>query len=145
MKEVSHAIRQVEVKRECQKNVEQALESSESCFGSIDGRLEQINVHGKNKFFTIYPDIGPDKVKCVFPTDLHNVAVGGIERRVTVSGELKYRARAAFPHEIRVHSIDLEPSDDDLPTFNDMLGIIPDVEKDTPSEEIIRKIRDEWN
>ena len=115
------------------------------CLGSIDGRLEQIKLHRDNKFFNIYPQFGPDKVKCVFPTDLHDAAVGGTGKRVTVIGELKYRASESFPHEICVHSIDIEPSDEDLPTFDDMLGIIPDFEKNTPAEEIVRKTRNEWN
>lgn len=124
--------------------IENMLESEESCLDRIEGALEQINLHGSKKQFTIYPSVGPTKVQCVFPDHLYEQVLRHIDQRVCVEGEAFYRPKAAFPHKIVVDRIEAMPDDDELPTFRDMLGIATGFKSDTPSEDIIRENRDEW-
>lgn len=126
------------------RTVENALERGDTCIGSVEGKLEQINVHGHDKHFTVYPDIGPQKVRCIFPEKLRAEAINGIEKRVEVNGVLRFRPRAPFPHEITVQSITVQPPDSELPTFDDLLGIAP-IDDKRSSEEIIREQRNGWH
>ena len=126
-------------------NIANALERGETCIGSVEGPLEQINLHGKVKHFTIYPKIGPSKVKCNFPEELHDEAINSIEKNVAVTGKLYYRPRSPYPHKIDVQFLDVNPKDEDLPDFNDLLGIAPATDGVLPSEEAIREVRDEWH
>lgn len=136
--------RRFDIAKSFSRNVASALEKGDTCFGSVEGALEQINVHGRDKFFTIYPDIGPQKVRCIFPDKLHKEAVSSIERRVEVSGLLRFRPGAPYPHEILVDAIYGLSEDKDLPTFDDLLGVAP-LNDDRSSEEIIGDIRNGWH
>lgn len=127
------------------KNLAAALGRSETCLGSIEGTLEQIDLHSQKPHFTIFPLVGPTRVKCVFPERLHDDAINSLEKRVLVTGELKYRPKAHFPHEIAVDDLIVHPIDSELPSFDALLGIAPMTEDARPSEEIIGEIRDAWD
>ena len=75
---------------------------------------------------------------------LQKSALAGIKRKVSVSGRLKYRRNAPFPHHIDVDQIDIYPDVSQLPTFYDLRGIAKGVGNDQPSEAIVRGIRDGW-
>ncbi len=126
------------------RQIELALAVSETCQGSVDGRLEWLNIHGGANTFYIYPLFGPPKIACHFPIRLLEDAIGAVNRRVEINGVLKYRARAPFPHEIAVETIEAFPLDKDLPTFEDLRGRAPDATGDLSSEDFIRELRDEW-
>ena len=126
------------------RQIELALAVSETCDGSVDGRLEWINIHGGANTFHIYPLFGPTKITCHFPARLLDDAIGAINRRVEVTGTLKYRTRAHFPHEIAVESLEAFPRDNELPTFDDLRGRAPAATGTLSSEDFIREIRDEW-
>lgn len=133
-----------DINPEFSRNIDVALSREEYCYGSVEGALEAINIHGPEKHFTIFPSVGPERVKCMFPERLHDEAINSIEKNVLVSGKLKYRPQAPFPYEIVVDGLIVNPPDSELPTFDDLLGIAPDIGDDRPSEEIIRDIRDDW-
>jgi hypothetical protein len=100
--------------------VDRALAVSDECEGSIEGMLEQINLHAGANVFYIYPDAGPRKVACRFPPRLQDDAVFAVGRKVEVSGTLRYRARADYPHEIAVRFIEPFPAEADLPDWEDL-------------------------
>ena len=116
----------------------------ETAWGGIDGRLEAINVHDQANVFYIYPVIGPTRIKCHFPSDLREIAVGSVDREIRVSGTLKYKARAPHPHEIEVENLEPLPQDDDLPTLASLRGISPNATNGVPSEIFVRQLRDAW-
>ena len=124
-------------------NIVKALDRNEECWGSIEGPLEAINVHGKQHHFVIYPEVGPTKIRCTFPEPLHDHVIANIEKRLLVSGKMLYRRNASFPHEIIVESFDVLPDDEDLPTFDDLRGIVKD-DDSRLAEDIIREQRDDW-
>ena len=123
------------------KKVEELLRPEETYPGFIRGMLEAINVHGGINIFRIYPDIGPVKVTCHFPTELQNSAVGAIGRFVEVRGTLKYKVTASFPHEVEVSNLETFPDELELPKLNDLRGIAPKATGEQSSEDFIRDVR----
>lgn len=112
--------------------------------GSISGMLEEINIHAGTNSFRIYPKIGPSKVICHFPRQLMEQAINSVNRHVNVYGKLKYKARERFPFEVVVSDIEVYPSDEELPTLDDLRGIAPNATQGVSSEEFVRNIRVEW-
>ena len=116
----------------------------DECSGSIEGMLEQINLHDGANIFHIYPDVGPRKVTCHFPARLIDDAVAAVGRRVEIFGTLKYRAGASFPHQVSVTDIEAYPPEDELPDWDDIRGRAPDATGDLSSEAFVRELRDGW-
>jgi hypothetical protein len=123
---------------------DQALAVTDECDGSFDGMLEQINIHLGANTFHIYPAIGPKKIACNFPAALYDDAVAAVGRRVEVTGLLRYRSGADFPHQILVQEIEVFPNDDELPNWEDIRGIAPDATGILRSEAFVRELRDAW-
>jgi hypothetical protein len=81
-------------------NIETVLAPEQTYPGSIRGVLEAINVHNGANVFRIFPDVGPSKVTCHFPPSLERDAVLAIRRFVEVTGILKYKTAADYPHDL---------------------------------------------
>jgi hypothetical protein len=124
--------------------VDAALAVDEECEGSLEGMLEQINLHHGANVFYIYPEVGPRKVSCHFPTRLYDEAVAAVGRKVEVFGTLHYRIGATFPHQIAVVAIEAFPSEADLPEWEDLRGRAPDATGELSSEAFVRELRDGW-
>ena len=133
-----------ELTSEVTRRVDKALEIEEECIGSIEGLLEQINIHEGANTFHIYPEVGPRRVSCHFPNALLDDAIFAVGRKVEVSGVLKYRHAASFPHEVAVTGIDAFQPDDELPTWDDLRGRAPDATGDLSSEAFVRELRNAW-
>jgi hypothetical protein len=121
-----------------------ALAVAEECDGGIEGMLEQINIHLGANTFHIYPDIGPRKVTCHFPSRLFEDAIASVGRRVEVSGTLKYRSGAPYAHQIAVSQIEPFPPDYEVPDWEDLRGRAPNATGDLLSEAFVRELRDAW-
>jgi hypothetical protein len=127
------------------RRVDTALAVDEECIGFIEGRLEQINIHEGANMFHIYPDVGPRKVACHFPSALLDDAIFAVGRRVEVTGTMKYRQGASFAHAIAVTAIDSFPPEDELPTWEDLRGRAPNATGELSSEAFVRELRDAWS
>jgi hypothetical protein len=106
--------------------------------------LEQINIHLGANTFHIYPQIGPRKVTCHFPVGLYDDAVAAVGKRVGVSGTLRYRSGANFPHQIAVSGIDVFPPEYELPDWDDIRGRAPNATGHLSSEDFVAELRDAW-
>lgn len=126
------------------RRVDDALAVDEECEGSVEGMLEQINIHSGANTFHIFPEVGPKKVACSFPMALYDDAVAAVGRAVEVFGTLRYRARASFPYQIAVTGIDTAPPEYDLPDWEDLRGRAPDATGGLSSEAFVRELRDGW-
>ncbi len=134
----------IELSQELKHRIGVILEAEESAWGSIDGRLEAINVHDQANIFYIYPIIGPTRIKCHFPELIRKAAVTSVDREIRVSGTLRYKARAPFPYEIEVENLEALPNDDELPTLASLRGISPNATDGVLSEVFVRRLRDAW-
>lgn len=124
--------------------LESALATEDECAGSVAGMLEQINLHHDANVFHIYPEVGPQKIMCHFPSRLYDDAVSAVGRKVDVFGQLKYRSGASFPHKIAVKSIETFERYEDLPDWDDLRGRAPDATGTLISEDFVRELRDAW-
>lgn len=124
--------------------VDAALAVEEECEGSLEGMLEQINLHLDANVFYIYPEIGPRKVGCHFPARLYDEAVSAVGRKVEVFGTLHYRAGAMFPHQIAVSHVEAFPPETELPDWEDLRGRAPDATGGLTSEAFVRELRSGW-
>jgi len=124
--------------------VDEALAVDEKCEGALEGMLEQINLHHGANVFYIYPDVGPRKLTCHFPSKLYDDAISAVGRRVEVYGTLHYRSGATFPHQVAVNAIEPFPPESELPDWDDLWGRAPDITGGLSSEVFIRELRDGW-
>ncbi|TAL45149.1 MAG: hypothetical protein EPN89_12750 [Methylovulum sp.] len=109
--------------------------------GSVDGTLDQINIHQERNIFVIYPTVGPTQVRCHFPPELKGKAIEGLGKYVGVNGKLRYKQRDQFPNAINVSEIEVHPDESELPSIFDLRGIAKGATGDLSSEAFVRKIR----
>lgn len=126
-------------------NVDHAISHEETCYTSIEGMLEQINVHSGNNTFTIWPITGPSKITCKFPQFLENKAIDAVNRNVLVSGDFYYRRGEHFPYKVIVDDMEVFGNEEDLPSFADIKGIAPYLTGEESSESFVARIREAWD
>ena len=122
-----------------------ARDAEDRVISTIDGKLEQINIHKDQNTFRIYPDL-PNRpaVVCQFPAQLLTEVQKALGRFVSVRGECFYRPNAAFAYRITVQEMTILPPDSELPSLRDLYGIAPDATGDKTTEQFVRQLRDEW-
>ena len=117
----------------------------ERVISTIDGKLEQINIHNNVNTFRIYPSLPfASSVSCKFPQGLLEHVQGALGSFVSVSGECFFRPDSAFPYKINVQEMEALPRTEELPTLSDLYGIAPSTAGDKTSEQFVREMRDEW-
>jgi hypothetical protein len=135
---------QIGLTQELQHRIGVALAPEETSSGTIEGRLEAINLHDEANIFHIYPAVGPAKVKGRFPTTLREKAIMAVDRNVLVTGIVKYKLKAPYPHEIEVQEFKVLPRDEELPKMADLYGIAPNATNGVPSEMFVKLARNDW-
>lgn len=122
-----------------------ARRMEERVISTIDGRLEQINIHNNAKTFWIYTALPIfSSLNCVFPGNLLETVQNSLGSFVSVSGECVYRPEAPFPYKMHVRDMTTLPSKEVLPSLRDLYGIAPSGEGEKPSEQFVRERRDGW-
>ena len=128
------------------KILSEARSAEERVFSTLDGKLEQINIHDNKNIFTIYsslPHASP--VSCKFSNDLLSEVQGALGHFVSIWGECSYRPEAAFPYKIHVQKMEVLPPPEELPSLSDLRGIAPNATGSKSSEQFVRELRDKWN
>ena len=113
---------------------------------TIDGLLEEINIHSNPHTFRIY-DAGfvSATIRCQFPKELVGDVQGALGNFVSVRGECFYRPDVAFPYKINVREMEVLPPSEELPSLSDLRGIAPGATGDKSSEQFVRELRDKWS
>ncbi|CAN5424934.1 hypothetical protein BH11ARM1_BH11ARM1_05890 [soil metagenome] len=75
--------------------------------GSLTGILEGLNVHTKPWSFTIYPEVGPNRVKCTFEEKQFAEVQHAIRKVVTVHGLKDYAGDSPWPLRMVADRIDI--------------------------------------
>jgi hypothetical protein len=132
------------ISRETVDHIKDLLARQYTARGSVKGRVEKYNSHSDQKSFTIYPAIG-GRVRCVFGEQMRKDASDAVEKSVIVHGLLKYQEGNFFPFEASVESIEILPSDSDLPRLSEMRGTAPNATGELNSADFVKNIRNEWN
>lgn len=112
--------------------------------GTADGMLEAVNIHGKINNCALYPLVGPKRISCRFEEHLFKKIKPALGKYVMIEGILKYRWREKFPHAADIHKIDVLPSWDEQPSFEDILGMASNATHGEASEEFVKARRYGW-
>lgn len=106
------------------KAVKQTLEGKYRAIGSIEARIEMLSAHEPPYSCTAWTLLTNEAIRCYFTDSaLLKTAYEHFKQRVTLRGILNSRADGEVTS-MRVHSIEPFPSDDDLPTVDDIRGIM---------------------
>lgn len=107
-----------------------------------EGVVEEINVHGKQKTFRLYPAVGPRWITCQFDDDRLNQARAALTHKVQTHGRAEYRPNARYPHRIYVSEIvELEGAGSGLGAYQ---GILADKFNADDIPRMLADLRNEW-
>ena len=104
---VRNGIGGVNLTKQLSINAEKVLGAPRVSFGTIEGRLEALNVHGTSKDFSVWPAEG-NAIKCIFGTrlDLERDVLPAVMKRVAARGRIKTRPNgerlSVDVHELRI-------------------------------------------
>lgn len=125
-------------------NVRRLLDEEDSSYGSEEGMLEAVNIHGKTRTCWIYPRIGAQRIRCDFLPGTRDQIRENLGNYVRVEGLKYFRPNSPFPFRVAVK--DFEPIGDDEPVnLKDIGGIAPHATGGMSSVDFVRRIRDEWD
>ena len=123
----------------------ESRKAEEKIISTIDGKLEQINIHKNANTFKIYSFIPiRPPVTCKFPASWLEKVRSALKRFVSVRGECFYRPEGAFPYKIDGWEMIVLPRSEELPSLSDLRGIAPDATGEKSSEQFVRDLRDQW-
>lgn len=95
-------------------NVEDLFGPVVESYGSVEGRLEGLFVHNTRRFF-VYDSLTNKQVRCDFTDDISmREILDAFEKRVSVTGIVRSRAKTGERISIRAHVFKVFKSDDEL-------------------------------
>lgn len=139
--EIERKGNRVQIIDSIQIETENVVSRNISSWGTVKGRVERYNNHGDSNFFWLYTALGKI-VKCRFPNDLVEKSALSVEKNVSVTGVLTYRANEPTPFECKVEQIEIHKPDDQLPKLE--IGKFPDITESESTSQVIQRIRDGW-
>lgn len=115
------------------------IESTEE-FGAVEGNLDGINIHGAFQCH-VYTDLGGHKVAVEFGEGELARVKEALGSRVAVRGTITI-SKQGRPLRVQDATIHRFPSDEDLPSNDEMMGIAPDITGGIPVDKYIRILRE---
>lgn len=114
--------RRTEITPQISTAARKALRSGFDELGTVEGQLSVLSERG-GVHFVIYDSVWKRAVNCSVPEALVEELMTLWRRRVAVHGMVRYRADG-LPTSVDVDRIEALPSDDELPTHEDVCGIL---------------------
>lgn len=130
---------QIELGPHTVKGIESLTNVTYESIGSVVGNLDSISVHRGNEF-RVWEEQEAHAVTCRFPSDLLEQAKQALGSRVLVYGDVKSNSRGQRMS-VMVHGIEPYPRDFDLPSIEQMSGIIDNFTNGLSIGEYIEEIR----
>jgi hypothetical protein len=115
----------MEIGSAIQNNIDSILKIQREEFGSFEGTLKIISALG-GLHVQIYEFVHDHPVKCLMNEEIIKKALGAFNKRVYVFGLIRY-SKGGFPKDIRVYDLRILRDEGSLPTANDVLGILKDI------------------
>jgi hypothetical protein len=104
-------------------NVEEIIGGQVESFGTIEGRLEGIIVHGRRVFY-IWDALTSRRVECSFGNRIPlGDVLAAFEKRVAVRGIIR-RRKTGEPVSVEANELRVFPVEDELPGLSDVQGIM---------------------
>lgn len=105
------------------KTIRDAREADYWDYGTIEGRLEAIKDASGALKINVRDFLYPKAIICDVPESMIELVFSSFRRRVELTGKIHYR-RDGVPISIEAGDLEVLPEDDDLPTANDVRGIL---------------------
>lgn len=105
------------------KRVKEDRNSDYYDYGTIEGRLEAIQDASGALKIRVRDFLFPRAISCVVPEKMIETVFDSFRRRVEISGRIHYR-RDGTPLSIEAEEIDILPEDSELPSVDDVRGIM---------------------
>jgi hypothetical protein len=113
-----------EATRQLMSHVDEVIGEGRESIGSIEGKLQALNIHEKPPRFAIFDLLTDQRVECYFGTTVElEEVLRGVGRRVAVSGIIKTRGTGER-FSIDVRNLRVFPSEAELPSPEDVKGIL---------------------
>jgi hypothetical protein len=119
-------------------HVDRLLPPDHEEWGSIEGKLEVLSIHG-GASFNIWNVISGARVTCRIPSEMLDEAHAAFGKRTAVQGKIRYDRRGK-PVSISVHHIRILREQSELPQSRDLEGI--DITGGIDPVEHVRRLRD---
>lgn len=113
------------ITRETALNASQILEARPTEVGSIEGRMQMMSVR-RGMHFAVWDDLHDREVRCFIPASdeaLYDQAYQAFRKRVAVFGVVRL-TEAGEPTSIQVKDIEVFPEPSELPSAEDVYGIL---------------------
>jgi hypothetical protein len=126
---VRNGAAKIPVTRRIAANVDDVLNKPDVSYGTVEGLLEAVNIHGTNRTFGVYDPLTGKKIECKLTGKVTVDDLGpAIGKRVAVSGLIVSRSTG---ERISIQADELEIFEDtDLPSPEDVIGILKGYERE---------------
>jgi len=111
-----------QITRKTSANVDALIGSEYKSLGSIEGRLRTVTEAG-GVHFVVQDAVTHNSIRCFFNEDNVEEYIKAFRKRVSVYGEIRYR-KDGEPVSISVHDFRVLRESQELPTANDVKGIL---------------------
>lgn len=112
----------IQIKPAIEETAAKLLEPVYEDYGSVEGTLEILSGHGKFEL-VVYDPIRGHAIKCEVGEVEIKDALNSFMRRVEIFGKVRYR-RDGMPVSVKVEKIIAFPSKDELPSLDEIRGIL---------------------
>jgi hypothetical protein len=129
-----------EVSQTAAANVKRLLVPKSKAIGSVIGRLEVVSLHEGYRFM-VYDDVTKRAVRCTFPPEDLDEIKSALGARVRVAGIIHRNAKGQ-PLRVDQPRLTVLPTEGDLPTTDEYVGVDPDFTGDLSTDEYVRRLRD---
>jgi hypothetical protein len=120
---VGNGAKPIELSARLLANVDAVLAPEVKSIGTVEGKLEGLIIHGKNRFLVFDPLTGRH-VTCYFADRIkYEDVLKAFGRRVAVTGLIRSR-RSGEKVDVHVSQLHVMPPDEELPSAADVLGIL---------------------
>lgn len=110
------------MKEEAVHNIDNILGGTLIEIGVIEGRLQMISSRG-TLHLGVWDALGDRLVRCFLPAGMIDEAKAALDKRVAINGAIRYRPNGE-PVSIEVESMEIFPAESDLPTADEIYGIL---------------------
>jgi len=131
--------RPVEITPRAAVNIEQLIKPGERTIGSVEGKLVEISIRGKNPRVTVFDEVTKKGVSCYYNDELTDEIKMAFGKRVFIHGELTYN-RKGEPKSIRLQTF-RTLKNAKLPTSDDLLKVVDNLTGDLTSKEYLEIVR----
>jgi hypothetical protein len=142
--EIGYQSASAEINHIFERRILSILDQSEKSFGSIEGRMEALNLHAGSNLCAIYPIAGAKKITCHFPEHLRDDIKAGIDKSVLVTGTLSYAFKDRFPRHIEARNVQIVDEQQGFPSLDELRGIAKNAFGDEDSVDLVSQVRDGW-